>query len=857
MDRPGLHQAGQAVSPLAAEQVPLLASATTPYIGRVEEQATLQGLLSDPACRLVTVTGIGGVGKTRLAAEVVAMLRSSATGAALFPDGVVWVSLAMLAPSQALAEQLAVTIATALGLPIAGPDAALVQVGHFLHAKALLLVLDNVEHVLGGVTVFSQLLHAAPRLTLLLTSREPLRLRGERVIPLHGLPYPDDAASASAESAAVRFFLALMQVHAPDLPAAAHDLPAIARICQTLGGLPLGIELAASWTRVLSCAEIADELTRSFDFLGGSLSDLPERQASLRAVFLSSWRLLTDDEQRAARQLAVLPASFTREAATQIAGVSLPLLASLTNKSLVRRSPADGATRFVLPEPLRPYLAEALRAAGEQLAAAERHSAYYLRLLAARTPDLRGPQQPLALRELSHEIGHIRVAWQHALGQRALDQLDRAMAGLFHLYDMRSWFGEGASIFGAARGELAAEAQTDAATRRIWARLLAREAWFEFQCGRQVAAKAQLVTSLQALRACDAPPAEIMWALNYLAAVCSYLGEYDATLEYCNASLALADAEERLHERVVALSVLCQSAYDQGDLAAARRWGEASLALEQRIGSPWSMAFSLLNLGKVVAAQGDALQAQSLFTRSLQIRRELGDLRGTAICLNRLGDTALALHDLPGAVQHYSAALEQFRAIGNPWGIAAALLQLGRFATRYSTPAVAARLLHEALELALNTGSVPQGEAVMAAFDELMQAGNQTQRDVASGTLPTQAAHDPVPYHVAAARLLAWSAGAAPAALTLAEALDATRAAATQPQATTASPSAAASSAGLTARELDVLRRVAQGLTDAQVAEQLVLSPRTVQSHLASIYGKLGVNSRSAATRYALEHGLV
>jgi DNA-binding CsgD family transcriptional regulator len=303
--------------------------------------------------------------------------------------------------------------------------------------------------------------------------------------------------------------------------------------------------------------------------------------------------------------------------------------------------------------------------------------------------------------------------------------------------------------------------------------------------------------------------------------------------------------------------VLCQTAYDQGNYAAARAWGEQSLALEQKIGSPWSIAFSLTNLGKVTAAQGEYSTARDLLNRSLQIRRELGDLRGAALCLNRLGDLALAMADPVEAVELYTAALEIFRTIGNPWGIAAVLLHISRFATRHVPAAATARLLHEALELSLQTGATPQMAEIIAAFAALLQRTDPSvhQRiwkadDTASG---------PSEYETKAAQLLAWSAGSAPAAITLDAAIATLREAArlsTEQAATSVQP-APDYPGGLTAREVEVLRLVAQSLTDGQVAERLVLSRRTVQSHLASIYSKLAINSRSAATRFAVENGLV
>lgn len=832
----------------------------TPFFGRETECALLLQHLHDPACRLVTIVGIGGVGKTRLAIEAAAALTPSSTPDTPFPDGVFLVPLAALLPGKALDDQLATTIATALGLPLAGPDPAQLQLRHYLREKTLLLLLDNVEHLMDGTPFFADLLQFAPALKLLITSREGTRLRGERIIELDGLacPVAVDAPAALEAYAAVSFFLLLARIQESNRFDSPDELHAISRICGLVGGLPLGIELAANWTRFLSCAEIANELERSRDVLAGGIADVPERQQSLRAVFVSSWRMLTSEEQAALRPLAIFSGGFTRDAALAVANVSLPHLASLINKSLIRRVGNNKqVTRFILPEPLRPYVLAELEQAGELDAAADRHSAWYLGQLAVATAALRGPEQPVALAALGQEIAQIRTAWRRAVAAVDIERISQGMNGLFHVYDMRSWFGEGADLFGLARAALEPTATVDPAMALTWARLLAREAWFVFHSGRQQSARVMLDQSLTMLRAGDAPLAELVWTGNYLAAVCSYLGEYDLTIALCHESMALAAQAELTYERVVALSVLCQTTYDQGAYAAARGWGEQSLVLEQRIGSPWSIAFSLTNLGKVAAAQGEYSTARDLIARSLQIRRELGDLRGAALCRNRLGDLALALADPVEAVEQYTAALTMFRTIGNPWGIAATLLQLGLFATRSGSVAAAARLLHEALELSLNTGAVPQITAIIAAFADLLRRAEPAaaQHD----WLARDATDDLSGYQVKAARLLAWSAGSAPMAITLEAAIAATREAAQAPAdhaATPPPPAVPTYPGGLTVREVEVLRLVAQGMTDGQVADRLVLSRRTVQSHLASIYSKLAINSRSAATRFAVEHGL-
>lgn len=317
----------------------------TPFVGREAEYAMLRQSLCDPACHLVSVVGMGGVGKSRLAIEVATSLTANHVPDTPFPDGVFFVPLAALSPGSSLNDQLATTIAAALDLQLAGPDIAPLQLRHYLRDKALLL--DNVEHLMAGVHVFADLLHVAPALKLLVTSREGTRLRGECVIELSGLPYPDAEETLLPTGdayAAIRCFLLLARAHTGDQFDARDDLRAISRICGLVGGLPLGIELAASWTRFLSCVEIADEVATNRDVLADSIADVPERRRSLSAVFRSSWELLTSDEQRALRQLAVFQGSFTRDAALAVAETTFPQLASLINKSLVRRVVVSWAT---------------------------------------------------------------------------------------------------------------------------------------------------------------------------------------------------------------------------------------------------------------------------------------------------------------------------------------------------------------------------------------------------------------------------------------------------------------------------------------------------------------------------------
>jgi hypothetical protein len=294
------------------------------------------------------------------------------------------------------------------------------------------------------------------------------------VVALDGLAYPTDAVAppdAEAQHGAVALFAQTARMVAPDFALTPATLPGVIRICRLVDGLPLGIELAANWVRVLSCAEIAAEIAQSLDFLVSEADDLTPRQRSLRAVLASSWNLLTPAEQQSLRRLAVFSGSFTRAAAAAVADVPLPRLASLINKSLVRRL-SDGDTagadvRYELPQPLRQFAAEALERAGETAPLAERAARYYLDAVAARLDDLRGAQQQAALDAIEAELDAVQAAWRWACAAGAYPAIGAAAQSLFHFYDMRSRFQEGWVLFTAAADAVAA-LRDDPAAALVW-----------------------------------------------------------------------------------------------------------------------------------------------------------------------------------------------------------------------------------------------------------------------------------------------------------------------------------------------------------------------------------------------------
>ncbi|HEV2237285.1 MAG TPA: helix-turn-helix domain-containing protein [Ktedonobacterales bacterium] len=319
----------------------------TPFVGRSGELAHLQRLLDAPESRLITLVGPGGMGKTRLAVETASRNRAA------FARGVHFVALAGVAS----ADALLFAIADVLGCSFDGPAAPVTQLATSLRDQAVLLVLDNMEHLLDGAPVLAELMAGAPHLKVLVTSRERLNLQGEWVLPIAGIDYPLTTADDDLEpSAAVRLFVQSARRVQPDF-ALQDNAPDILRICQVVEGMPLALELAATWVRLLPCSQIVEQLAKSLDFLASPLRDVPERHRSLRAVFDHSWKLLSPTEQTALAKLSVFIGAFDREAAEEVGGASLPVLASLADKSLLQ---SDGRGGFGLHELLRRYAADQL-----------------------------------------------------------------------------------------------------------------------------------------------------------------------------------------------------------------------------------------------------------------------------------------------------------------------------------------------------------------------------------------------------------------------------------------------------------------------------------------------------------------
>lgn len=633
-----------------------LPAPATSFVGRAAELAQIEARLADPACRLLTLVGPGGSGKTRL------LLEAARTQLGDFLDGV-W-----LAPLASLPDggYLETAVAQAVGYDFGGKEPPRVQLLTFLRQKELLLALDGFEHLLddAGIGFLADLLAQAPDVKVLVSSRERLALQAEWLQEITGLPTPPHEANGrwQAYGAVQLFAQRARQVDAQFDPAV--DETAVRRICHLVAGMPLALELAAAGVRHYNCAEIAAALSENIDFLSTTQRDVPARHRSLRAAFDHSWRLLTPDEQQAFAMLAVFRGSFGLDAARAVLPTPPPLLLGLVDKSLVQRTQHG---RFQLHDLLRQYAADKLSALAETaVLARNRHGAYFARFLQQRYDDLQGGRQLGALEEIQTEIENVRAAWEYA---RTLPPdtpdlirlIGPTVHTMFQFYAMRSWFREGAAVLQQAVDWLAA-AEGDAA-RLLHAQLQARAGWLAYLLGRVESGIDLLQRSLAYLEETGAE-SDVIFCLNYLGVIAYNQQDYAAAQAYLQRSLARAQTGNDVPGAAIAHNILGAVRTALEDWSGAEAALQTSLQLKREIGDQWGIAFSLAALGRVDVALNRRTAARAHYEESLALSEELGDRRGTALCLQQLGELAAQDGDAAAARDLYTRCLTILQEIG-------------------------------------------------------------------------------------------------------------------------------------------------------------------------------------------------
>ena len=795
---------------------PHLSPTLTSFIGRERELAEAVALLQSDV-RLLTLTGPGGVGKTRLSLELAAMLRGT------FADGV---HIVALAPVQEPALVLP-TIAQGLGVHERRDQALALTLQTALRDRHLLLVLDNFEHLLDAAVVVADLLRVVPALSVLATSRAPLHLAGELLfaVPPLTLPDPDHAAGVAhvAQSEAGALFCARAQAVRRDFDVTPTTAPTIATICQRLDGLPLALELAAARIAVLSPHGLLQRLTQRLPVLTGGSRDLPARQQTIRATIDWSYALLTAPEQALFRRLGVFTGGFTLAAAEAVCGGGageresgddrgvVDGLAQLVDTSLVEhRGGVGGEPRFFMLETIREYALERLAASGDVEPLAWQHAGYFTTLVEAWAR--RDAQRHRGWWDrLAPEHPNVRaaLAWSRteASGEIGL----RLTVALFAFWRARGHLREGYRWF------------VDAVTPRVAG-----------------LADASPTLAYRSLRA---------QALMLLGVFATFLDDFDGAQRWLEESLALYEA---LGDRAGIASahahrgMLLQM---QGDFVRAGVELETSLRLHRDRGQVYDIGLGLFFLGTLAYSEGNVDHARGLWEESLQLLRAGDDSWDIANVLAHLAMVALDNGDAVQAGAYLRESLGRFRDLDERWQTIRALeisaqqaALRGRHTADAQSHSVQAARLYGAAEALRETMDTPQ-MAIYRAHYRRAVAVLWTQLDPTAG-------------------LAAWAAGRA---LTLQQAVDealktldggAEAAAAGADGAVRKAPSRR-SATQLTAREVAVLKVVAEGATDQDVAERLGLQRRTVTSYLTSIYAKLDVRTRTAAVRVARERNVI
>ena len=626
-------------SPLPAPQ--------TSLVGRDAERAELRELFGRPEVRLLTLTGPGGTGKTRLALQLALDLRDD------FPGGVCFASLGDVRDP----ARVVPAIAEALGLrePLAGPDGAQLLSGELektLQGQTL-LVLDSFEHLTEAGPALATLLSRAKHLKVLVTSQAALHLYGERefvVSPL-GLPDPQrlPAPEELARVAAVALFVERAVAVVPGFALTADNAAAVAAICVRLDGLPLAIELAAARVKLLSPAALSSRLDRSLHFLTGGARDLPARHQTLRATIDWSHELLSPGEQRLFRRLAVFASGFTLEAAEAVAearqdlGVDLfEAMASLVDKSLLRRreAPSD-ESRFEMLETVREYALERLPESGEERVMRRAHAAYSLVLAEEGAQAIGGGESASWLARFDRELPNLRASLDHLVAAREAEWATRLAAALNPYWRRREHWAEGRDRFRAVLDLPGASAKTRAGA-------LYASSLLSGEQGDGPSARALLEESLALYRELEDDHATVV-ALNALAVSCQIMGDLDSARAHLEEALQGARRLNDSDSVARGLNNLASLAHATGDPAGARRLYEDSRTAFEARGDRTGVAWALNQAGDAARDAGDAADARSLYERSLAVFRELEDQGGVASALADLARLARLGGDLPRA----------------------------------------------------------------------------------------------------------------------------------------------------------------------------------------------------------------
>ncbi|GIK40504.1 MAG: serine/threonine protein kinase [Chloroflexota bacterium] len=863
----------------------------TSFIGRERELAKVKDLMA--RVRLLTLTGPGGSGKTRLASQVVTDLLAAAE----YPDGIAWVELSSISDPELIPQ----AVATAMSVREQPGYPLIETVIDYLRSRQVLLILDNCEHIVSACAgLVNSLLRSCPHGRILATSRAPLRVEGETTWPVPPLavPAPDWWTGITpgevqteelARFEAVQLFTARAAAVFPAFRLSIENAAAVAQICCRLDGLPLALELAAARIKVLSAAQIAERLDDALALLTRGSPLAARRQQTLRATLDWSYELLAPPEQILLRWLAVFVGGFTLEAAEEICSdemleraMVLDTLSNLVDQSLVVvEQSRDSRPRYRLLETIRQYSQEKLQAAGERILLRDRHLAWCLALVEEAETGLRGSQQVAWLGRLEREHDNLRAAldWGQEAGH--VESGLRLAASLHWFWDRRGYLSEGCArlqtLLERSQEPPASGLTLPVSFQQARASALYGAASLAFDQGDNEASAAWAEESVALFRQLN-DRRGLALALPRLAFASGLASDQARRL----LAESLEIAQELDEVWLIALNhmLVGQIAFFQGDYLPARAELEVALALLRRIGDRWGLVHTLGPLGMIELAQREFNQARSYLEESLLIARDLGDTRSMALIAASVADVARCQKEYDRAAELYGESMELYRRLGNKAELPAILHNLGYVALGQGKYEAARTLFIESLQQQLerdNKAGIAEGLAGLAALAGVQAAPERAAQLFGAAAGIREAAQAPVwpaerleieNYEATVRAQLNGPTFAAlqtaGRALTLEQAVayalqsgpEAFRQATEGRTGLLPRQAVKQQFGGLTAREREVAALIAQGQSNRAIAEALVITERTAERHVANIMSKLGFTSRVQIAAWTVQKGL-